>query len=283
MNFRKVLHSSTFEIDRKVYFTLRSMYSSFVTKQIFEHVISHHPKCCKKPCPVCNFDQVSLFPTFYDGLPVTKYYCLNCQHLFGEKDYSINPVQAYGLLDYEKPSATYSVQKKTIEAVIKFSSKKNSGKYLDFGIGGNWCAIKELSDKYNNSHEIYGTDIHPCNNLSDKFFISYNHDPSFFGFFNGISSCHVLEHFENPHKSWEYLNRLLKPIKSGGGVMVHVIPTTMHYHPYDIVNLYPSHVCIYSKRSIRLVSEKCGFKIEKIRVIEGQPAFYFRKTFDLQT
>ena len=106
------------------------------------------------------------------------------------------------------------------------------------------------------------------------------------GSFDGISSYAVIEHLTNTLEAWIGLNRLLKSIRAGGGVMVHAFPSQWHQGFDDWSIQIRGHSCLFSRKSLRLICREAGFRVVKAdppRFIgpHYHPVFTFMKVRDV--
>jgi cyclopropane fatty-acyl-phospholipid synthase-like methyltransferase len=161
-------------------------------------------------------------------------------------------------------------------------SRLGNGTFLDFGVGGNLAAF-QVAQLRNPQHKFMACDTYPSQVAG--YFQTYAAN-SPLHCFDGISSYAVVEHLTETVAAWSYLNRLLKPLSAGGGLMVHAFPSQLH-HDFDHWAIQiGSHVCLFSSKSLKLVCERTGFRMETgvfLRPI-GQHAhgiMVFRKVRDV--
>jgi len=131
-----------------------------------------------------------------------------------------------------------------------------NGSYLDFGVGGNRRSF-EMAKELFPQHSFYGCDL--FTHSGRNYFTTY--DESYCGKFDGISSYAVIEHLTYPSDSWKYLNRLLRPMAAGGGIMVHSFPSQLHHVFSDWQIQIRSHVCLFSRRSLAIQCTLAGFRL----------------------
>lgn len=230
-----------------------------------------------KICPVCNNDTCVEFEFIFEGEKIKKYMCIQCGHLFSvwlQTDLN----KAQGLFDYNQGNPWKSGQKYLLVETVRYSNR--TGRYLDFGVGGNISASQELNNELEDTF-FYACDINKRN--EENYFITYE-DDSMLGTFNGIASSEVIEHLDNTVEAWQYFNRLLKPIRdSEGVVMVHSFPSQLHCDLSHWGIQIKSHLCLFSKRSLEIICKKSGFEFVRWKW-SGKlrfPIFYFKKVKDV--
>lgn len=230
-------------------------------------------------CPICDSHHCLKVSFLLNNIESIKIYCTECEHIFStwvNKDLQ----KAQTLFDYKNKinHDHKSIVQEDCLLHLSLYSNKNNGIFLDFGVGGNIFIQNRLNDKYSNQN-VYSCDINPRNEKNH--FETYEND-GFLHFFDGIASHAVLEHLDDTIYSWKYFNKLLKPMDKGGGIMVHAFPSQIHFDLDDWSMKIPEHVCLFSKKSLRLICEKTGFKLIKIRQSKGHhPMFLFKKIFDV--
>jgi hypothetical protein len=215
---------------------------------------------------------------FFERGRISKWFCVECEHLWGRLGLVQNVQRAEELFDYGRPSRWVDAEKRILRGLIAFSGAC-SGRYLDFGVGGNGDALEEVARSEPEGIDLYGCDLLNVSN-HPRVFLTYK-DESKVGTFDGIGSSEVVEHLDDTIGSWTYFNRLLKPMAAGGGVMLHSFPSNVSLHLFDTMVVIGSHVCIFSEKSLRRVCERTGFEWLKTEYRNFAPEFYFQKVRDL--
>ena len=130
-------------------------------------------------------------------------------------------------------------------------------------------------------HQFHACDLY-SSNARDYFQIYSPASP--LRRFDGISSNAVVEHLDNTLEAWRYLNRLLKPMAEGGGMMVHAFPSQIVEDPNHWAIRIASHECLFSRKSLELACRHSGFAFIRIRYFASvqHPVYYFRKTRDCE-
>jgi hypothetical protein len=186
-----------------------------------------------------------------------------------------NLQKAAQLFAYERPNDQYEGQKRLQVELVK-STSVSKGRYLDFGVGGNIGISGDLRHIYP-QHEFYSSDLYPSSTM--HYFQMYSPDSPLHSF-DGISSNAVIEHLDNTLEAWRYLNRLLKPVSKGGGIMIHAFPSQIVEDPNHWAIKIESHECLFSNDSLRLTCQKSGFELLKRRYFANvqHPVYFFAKT-----
>jgi len=213
-----------------------------------------------------------------------KYRCMHCGHFFTNwLDDSIGSVARKYSGRYGQPpdSIKGNVREEDEKALFRMLcgllGPPRETSVLDFGCGPNVAPTLEL--------RAQGYDAHCCDILEE-----YDYDGEVFfkhendatrrrGAYDGIISLDVVEHLGNTIESWTYFNRILKP----QGKMVHSFPSQFHYR-FDIPYFAaPFHTCLFSPKSLGLLMEKTGFRLDDIVPFQGDIpwAFVFTKTRDV--
>jgi hypothetical protein len=226
-------------------------------------------------CSICESDEIFRI-AFFSEQQINKCYCKRCHHIFS-RDLNRNPRKAAQLFAYDRPNNQYEGQKRLQIELVKNTSV-SSGKYLDFGVGGNVGISRDLRQLYP-QHEFYSCDLYLSNRVD--YFQSYA-PGSPLHLFDGISSNAVVEHLDNTFEAWRYLNGLLKPMSAGGGIMIHAFPSQIVEDPNHWAIKIRSHECLFSKESLKLLCQKSGFELIRIKYFASvqHPVYYFRKTRD---
>ena len=263
-------------IIRPIYWKIRSLILNNNLVRYLYILKNKKSDCDSVFCPVCDSNQSISISFMIENKVVMKNLCKNCDHLFSNwLDNSIEVTKS--LFNYNKANHNSKGQKDLMIKSIEFSNKKN-GSFLDFGIGGNLSIYDNFKPIDNN--EIFGCDI--IQRDERNYFKTYEDDTKI-GFFDGISSNAVIEHLYNTQEAWIYFNKLLKPLKNGGGIMLHAFPSQINFDFMHWSIRIKSHVCLFSKSSLKKIMEYSGFILEKIEFDNDiqHPVFYFKKIKDL--
>lgn len=225
------------------------------------------------PCPICENSVTLIWSYTWENKKLKKYLCPNCEHIFSNW-LNNDLVKIQSLFDYSKRSTHNHksiVEEKVLEKNIKYFNSIN-GYFLDFGIGANYFIVEKMSQRYP-QHEIWGCDLNYRN--EKNYFQTYNTE-GVLNKFDGISSHAVIEHLDDTVNSWKYFNRLLKNNKNSR--MIHAFPSQIHFHLNEWSIKIPEHVCVFSKKSLKILCDKTGFKLEKIEIRDHHhPIFIFKK------
>jgi hypothetical protein len=225
-------------------------------------------------CVVCKNKKTLTVKLVHAGDENQKYLCLACQHLFSLWLKS-NFKKVEKLFDYNTETIRKEEQKYLLRKLRSVLGK--DGTFLDFGVGGNINASKELAKDFPHSL-FYACDLNK--RKEENYFTTYS-DKSYIGKFDGIATNSVIEHIDNTIEAWKYFNNLLKPVtrKERGGIMAHSFPSLIHYDLSHWGVKIKSHVCLISKKSLNTILTMSGFKLlgwkysNKLR----WPIFYFQK------
>lgn len=225
-------------------------------------------------CEVCNSNDIVFL--FNNDRQIVKLFCNSCEHIFSKK-LNRNLQRATELFTYDQSNHRISGQQSLIELLVKYAGV-SKGNFLDFGVGGNYQAVIEMQNMYP-SHNFMACDLYERE--AKNYFTMY-HENSPLGCFDGISSNAVIEHLDNTKEAWLYLNRLLKPIEKGGGVMLHAFPSQLIEDLNHWALTIGSHECLFSRRSLQYMCDYAGFSLLKIKFHSNieHPVYYFRKIAD---
>lgn len=252
-------------------------------------------------CEVCGSNNLKgLFKQYDKNLDIKKYFyiskCKNCKALF------LNPQPEYKeLKDYYSKKKYYSLKnieskesKKTrlkiklyniyfnpnknnfilkilfspLKFIVRGTNLKKGDKILDIGCGSGQF-LYEMKELGMNVQGVEPGDFNEEENKKYKLNIKkadlidakYKKES-----FDLITINHVLEHLDNPH---ETLNEINKIIKTDGKLII-AIPNTnslaywifkKNWYQLDV----PRHIINYSNKNIKLILEKNGFKVKRVR------------------
>jgi predicted Zn-ribbon and HTH transcriptional regulator len=275
---KKLLHFATANMDRRLkHWMLRKINDRRRQKQ-FAYILEHHPINVSVQCPICHNDQCRTVTYYFEQNRIEKALCPECHHLFSFLNLPENIPRARELFDYDAASLHSANELLLIKLLIKCSGKA-SGRFLDFGVGGNRAVLQSARSSVSDNYQIWGCDLIHREDTS-QYFITYQ-DDAMLGSFDGICSSEVMEHLDNTIEAWTYMNRLLRPVNGGGGVMLHSFPSNVTLHLQDTMIIIGSHICLFSDKSLRLLCEKTGFQLKCIRHDHFFPEFLFVKTGDI--
>jgi SAM-dependent methyltransferase len=236
-------------------------------------------------CPLCNSSKLGvLYHTSDRHYGIDGMYdvgqCHECSLVF------LNPMPDDSILVNLYPDSYYSYQNfasnPTISAVRGFMISalflgretkdphfQSSCKVLDIGCGSG----KFLSKVKNNGWETYGVEV-------SKDAAEIGKEKAGLDIFNGtlieasypsnhfdyVRSNHSLEHIYNPNETLQEVNRVLKP----GGKFLIGVPNydglmAGIFKDYWWYLCPPVHTFNYSVKTLSLMLEKNGFKVEKVR------------------
>ena len=228
-------------------------------------------------CPICASTETVTLSFTLPNETVEKSLCRNCEHLFSNLlQTELRHVEiVFKVTTENEGSATQ------LALLEELTAKLEQGTFLDFGIGGNLTAF-QAAGKRLPQHRFQGCDVYPSS--APGYFVTYSPDAPL-GIFDGISSYAVIEHLTNTVDAWRLLNRLLKPINDGGGIMIHSFPSQWHLDFDDWAIQIAGHSCLFSRKSLKLLCDKMGFAIERAdppRFVgpHYHPVFRFRKIRD---
>ena len=206
------------------------------------------PACRGTDCRKTGFDRP-------EG-SIEKYLCPRCEHLFSDF-LQTDPQVGQEMFHFDTENAGKETQVRLLEELARRSGLAH-GTFLDFGVGGNLAAFQEAQLRHP-QHRFMACDTYPSPVAG--YFQTYAAN-SPLACFDGISSYAVVEHLTDTVTAWSYLNRLLKPLSDGGGIMVHAFPSQLH-HDFDHWAIQiGSHVCLFSPKSLKRVCEQTGFKMD---------------------
>ena len=228
-------------------------------------------------CSVCRSSDVQAI-TFFSERWIEKCYCRACQHIFS-RHLNRDVGKATELFGYDRPNDQYEGQK-SLQAEVARVSGRARGAFLDFGVGGNTGIVEDLRRDLPD-HEFRAADIYPS---SRPFYFQLYAPDAPIGHFDGISSNAVIEHLDNTVEAWRYLNRLLKPMAAGGGVMLHAFPSQLVEDLDHWAVKIASHECVFSRASLGIMCRETGFEPTGWRFHESvqHPIHGFRKVRDVE-
>lgn len=204
-------------------------------------------------CPVCKSTTSALVAVHFGEDRFAKGLCRKCGHLYSTW-LQTDVEQASTQFGYDEENENLPTQVQLLGELVR-RRPVSDGSYLDFGVGGNRRSF-EVAKQLFPQYSFYGCDLFAYSGRN--YFTTY--DESYHGKFDGISSYAVIEHLTYPDDSWKYLNRLLRPMSLGGGVMVHSFPSQLHHVFSDWQIQIRSHVCLFSRRSLRIQCKMAGFR-----------------------
>jgi len=221
-------------------------------------------------CPLCNQKRVKDYIKIKNK---TYKKCINCSLVFLENTGEENKIytneyiikRCHNILN----SSIIEAKKITSKYYLSFLKKYNPcGKLLEIGCSTG-ISLKVAKDM---GWEVYGLDINKSAvDIARKFL---NTDTIKTGelkkdmfpdnFFSVVLMFDVLEHIPEPNKYIKIINEKLKK----NGFLLIITPNIFSLSGKILKNkwyhLFPEHLCLYSKKSIKFLLEKYGFKILKI-------------------
>lgn len=197
-------------------------------------------------CPLCK----SKSDLFYQK-GKTYHLCRTCKGIFLNPDYYLNKNSEklrYETHNNDVDDPRYQEFVSPItESVLDDFDTNSIG--LDFGAGTGPVISKILSDK---GYKI---------NQYDPFFI--NKPEMLEQQYDYIICCEVIEHFHNPKKEFELLNRILN--KNGKlYLMTEIYDTSINFEKWYYKN-DPTHVFLYQEKTFEIIKEEFNFKNYQIK------------------
>lgn len=194
-------------------------------------------------CTLCNTSLNEMADEFY-------FICQTCGAYVKDEKYFLNEEEEkerYQTHNNDVNDERYKEFTSPItNAILKNHTRDHLG--LDYGCGTGPVISKQLKDN-GFQVKLYDPFFHPSEE-----YMKHNYEYIF--------SCEVFEHFYNPKHEIEKLNQILKP---GGKlyIMTHIFNPSL-----DFVNWYyrldPTHVFIYTKKTIEYIAQIYHLEIEKI-------------------
>ena len=206
-------------------------------------------------CPICGCT-VCRTTTFKrtEGI-IEKQLCPCCNHLFSGF-LQTDPALGQEMFGFDTENDGKATQICLLKEVAQRTGSDRAT-VLDFGVGGNLAAFQE-AQRLMPQHQFMACDTYQSS--TQGYFQTYTSE-SPLGKFDGISSYAVIEHLTATVSAWTYLNRLIKPMAAGGGIMVHAFPSQLH-HDFDHWAIQiKSHVCLFSPKSLAQLCKMTGFKM----------------------
>lgn len=194
-------------------------------------------------CPLCQTALNNKIDNYY-------FTCSKCDAYVKDKQYYISKnLEKERYQEHNNDVNDLAYQKFTApitNAILEEYSPQHLG--LDYGCGTGPVITKLLKDQNYNVH-LFDPYFHPNTNYQKH---QYDY----------IFSCEVFEHFYQPKLEIEKLLSLLKP----NGLLL--IKTHLYQSGIDFTNWYyrndPTHVFIYTEKTIRFIAKKYQLKIEKL-------------------
>jgi len=217
-------------------------------------------------CPCCKKKNLKLLHKFQEDY-LNK--CEFCGLAFDSRKPSNEELKNYyQRYSYSKlrpcPSAT---AQSFLNLINEFRKYRKNGNILDIGCGqGDFLFEAQKHGWKTFGSEYSDSAISLCRNRG----LNVVKEPiSLFSFgnmkFDVITSFEVIEHIQTPNEFLETARSLLRP----GGIFYFTTPNFnsilrhLEGSKFAII-CYPEHLCFYSKKTIRHLSEKNGFIIKKI-------------------
>jgi len=211
----------------------------------------------------------------------SKYYCPSCHFLWTDVFRDMDLV-AYGEKYVEN---NYDHQRRPTESRMaqapslleKLVRLTGGSRFLDYGCGYNSTYIYELRSR---GFDVWGCDISAAVNYS-RFVLHLPFENFPEGFFDGIYSMDVMEHFSQFEGDFENMLRILKP---GGYVLHNTISLDQYWKddkepPDDPMVWAPWHCSVFSRRSAAVLADRVRLGFEGVIPTQSDTglAFLFRK------
>lgn len=265
---------------RPLYWNFRKVFlnNRLVSKYLRNKIITN--KVENQTCPICESNSITSLKFYFEQIDIMKFYCNVCGHIF-TNNLRADIQKGFELFNYESENEHINDQKFLLLLLEKFTRNTaiKNRRLLDFGISGNYRHLLELNANFKNVI-FEGCDIYPCER---KYYFQCYADEKKLGSFDGISSNAVVEHLDDTINSWKYLNKLLKPVESGGGIAIHAFPSQINEDYLHWAIQIKSHECLFSKNSLSILCSKTGFELIKIKNSSEvqHPVFFFKKVRNL--
>jgi len=246
-------------------------------------------------CPICNSTKTELVYQLYDDRYGYEGYftllrCTSCNHKFidhlftpselGDLYSNYYPrsnmkVEDYSPLQYEQNFKSWL----NGEARSAYTYVPKNVKVLDIGCGFG----QSLGYHRNRGCDVYGVEADEnIKRVAEKYGFNikvglFNPDDYEHDFFDYVTMDQVIEHVTNPLDVLIGINSILKP----NGICVLSTPNSSGWGAKLFgkkwINWHtPYHLQHFSKKSIEIVAEQAGFKIESIKTVTSSEWLYYQ-------
>lgn len=192
-------------------------------------------------CPLCNGEGTKI----HHSRNRDYYSCTNCTGVFVGSTAFLTPTEEKKRYDNHSDDITQQGYQNFVSpcvlAVQNSFTDKHKG--LDFGCGRSEIVAKLLQQK---NYDIVGYDPYYKNNLA-VFTQQYDY----------ITSCEVIEHFNNPAKEFERLKSLLLP-NAKLILQTNILQATIDFGTWWYKN-DPTHVFFYTPECFQFIQQHFGF------------------------
>jgi len=247
-------------------------------------------------CPICNSYSSSLYYKLYDdryGFPdqYNLFSCNSCKHKYLEGEFT--PEILKNLYTNYYPRSNWSIEKFKPREEVKgindwykglhrsaYAYVPKNVRVLDIG-----CGFGEtLAYHQNKGCEVYGVEADEnIKRVAEKFGFNVHaglFDASMYerDFFDFVTMDQVIEHVLNPYEVLDGIAKILKP----GGTAILSTPNAngwgakfyknkwLHWHT-------PYHLQFFSKKSMKIVTDKIGLKLFKTKYATLSDWYYWQK------
>lgn len=216
-------------------------------------------------CPICNSDQLSVMSKYHKDHLVK---CENCGFVFSDIIPAYTDLIQYYSERYERTKYFSPITRKRYEELLDgFEKYRKTGKILDIGCGYGFF-LEVAKEK---GWEVYGCELSKdavaeCEKKGIKMhFGDISTSPFDPGTYDVIVSIEVIEHLIDPNP---YLKSSFDLLRSGGIFYVTTpnFDSYLRYRlgpQYDVID-FPNHLGYYTKKTLRDVFERKGFKTDSV-------------------
>ena len=217
-------------------------------------------------CLICESSNLLKLPSYYEEKGLVK--CKDCSFIFMQKKPTLGELEAhYSKYSYERKTCPSPVTLKRYNKLLdEFEPYRNSNRLLDVGCGRGWF----LEEAKNRGWEVFGTEfsktaISLCESKGIQMTPGMLNAKSFqTKDFDVITSFEVIEHLNNPNEEVREIYHLLRE----GGLFYCTTPnfnSLIRYYlktNYNVIQ-YPEHLTYFTKKTLRSLAKKNGFKCLK--------------------
>lgn len=218
-------------------------------------------------CILCEYDKLKKLPRYYEMHSLVK--CTHCGLVFAQKiptEHELN--EYYAEYSYTKEAYLSPITIKSYNLLLdEFEPYRKTNRILDVGCGRGWFLIEAKKRGW----EVYGTEfsesaMHLCESQGITMKKGALNANSFsLEMFDVITSFEVIEHINNPNQEINHIQGFLRK----GGLFYCTTPnynSILRYYlkeKYDVIT-YPEHLTYYTKRTLKRLMIKNGFRVNKI-------------------